>query len=216
MNSRHRYIIFGPQGSGKGTQAEFLAAELGVPHIATGNLFREEVARGTVLGKRIATDMEAGKLMSNEDTNVLLSAELKRSGGEGHILDGYPRTLAQAEYLAALAPPTKAILLEFEDDEAIRRISGRRHCSKGDHVYHLIFNPPQKPGVCDVCGGSLFTRADDQEESIRTRLKTYHELTEPLVDYYEAKKKLVRIPAAGSIEEVKKAIRKALGFSDEK
>lgn len=209
-----RYVFFGPQGSGKGTQAELLAEELGIPHIATGDLFRDEVARETDLGRRIASDIDSGKLMPDEDANRLLVAELSRLGPEtGYVLDGYPRTIAQAEFLESIAPPEKAVLLEVNDDESVRRIGGRRVCTKCRHVYHLEYQPPKNPTICDLCGGALIIRGDDKEEAIRARLVTYHAVTEPLARFYDERGKLLRVPATGMIYEVKVHIHHALGHT---
>lgn len=189
-----------------------MAESLEVPHIATGDLFRDEVARGTELGKRIEADIDAGKLMPDEDAVALVKAELARDGGSQYVLDGYPRTVPQAVALDSLATPQRVVLLELSDDEAVSRISGRRVCVKCKHAYHLEYHPSKDPKVCDNCGGELTVRGDDKESAIRERLSLYHSVTEPIADYYEAQGKLVRVSAHGTIFEVKTSIHRALGL----
>lgn len=210
MGQLHRYIIFGPQGSGKGTQAELLAESLAIPHIASGDLFRDEVAHGTELGKRIAADIETGKLMPDEDANTLIKSKIERHEEKAYVLDGYPRTKTQAEFLDSIAAPTHVVLLELDDEESVRRIGGRRVCPTCKHVYHLIYHPSKVIDVCDECGGALVIRGDDKEQAIRERLRLYHEVTEPVASYYEAQNKLSRVSAVGSIFEVKMVLDRAL------
>jgi adenylate kinase len=213
MPRNHRYVLFGPQGSGKGTQAEFLATELKVPHLATGDLLREEVARGTALGVKISETITRGALVSDEDTNSLLVNRLEELGQDtGYVLDGYPRTLNQTQFLENLFPPVQVIMLELNDEEAVTRINGRRICPNCHQVYHIKYQPPLHENKCDVCGATLEIRGDDREEAVRQRLQLYHALTEPIAEYYESLGKLSRLSAAGTIAEIRVAIREKLGL----
>ena len=209
----HRYVIFGPQGSGKGTQAELLAAELNIPHIASGDLLRVEVARHTALGKRLADDINKGHLIPDKEAIALLTHELNRPEAiRGYVLDGFPRTLVQAYFLEEFAPPVRVIMLELNDEDAVKRLSGRRICSNCQTAYHLQYQPPKNEKKCDSCGGELITRADDSEAAVKARLAFYHSLTEPMADYYADLNKLIRLSALGTIYEVKVEIKKLLGI----
>ena len=207
MTTNHRYIFLGPQGSGKGTQADMLAAKLMVPHLSTGQLFRQAVAEGTVLGQRIADGLAAGELVADEVTNELIADWLKTpSAAAGFILDGYPRNLAQAEFLDGLTPLERVVLLELTDNEAVKRLSSRLHCPQCGRMYNTISFPPHAAGRCDACGTTLVRRDDDTEEAIRERLRLYHQETEPLVRYYEEQGLLLRVDGEPQTEEVSAAI----------
>lgn len=202
----------GPQGSGKGTQAKALAAKLGVPHISTGDIFRQAMNENSELGQKVKAVVDKGILMPDDITNQVVLAKIKDK--TGFILDGYPRNLAQAEFLDTVAPKVRVIDLELTDDEAVVRIAGRWNCSVCGAVYHLKYSPPQREGLCDQCGGLLKQRADDVPEVIRQRLQTYHQATEPLLDYYRERGRLLVIDGAPPIEEVTRSIIKNLDIKN--
>ena len=210
-------ILLGPPGAGKGTQAKMLAAELRVPHISTGDMFRDHKARGTELGKKVQAIMDSGGLVTDDVTNAMVKDRLERPDvANGFILDGYPRTVAQADYLGQLLASTRRgppRVLSYEVPEAvlIDRMSGRRSCPKCGAVYHVTENPPRKAGVCDRDGEKLVQRADDQPETVRKRLQEYAAKTEPLRRYYQAKGLLAEIPGVGVPEAILAQTRRALG-----
>ncbi len=208
-----QFIIIGPQGSGKGTQAKALAERLGVPHISTGDMFRDNSARATPLGVQAKVLIDRGVLVPDELTNALVQARLAEAdAASGFVLDGYPRNLRQAEFLRTLAPGVKAIVLELSDQAAVERIAGRRVCAKCAAGYHLQFQPPLQADVCDRCGGTLVQRSDDSEPVVRARLTTYHRTTEPLLDYYRGLGKLITIDGAPAIVTVTKNLMQTLGL----
>jgi adenylate kinase len=216
----YNIITLGAQGSGKGTQAELLAARLGVPAISTGNLFRAEIEKNTGLGKEIADYVESGDLVPPAIVDQLISERISEDDAvHGFILDGFPRNVTQAEALDSIMDKlgrslTDAIYIRLSDEEAMRRLSGRRVCSNNDceSSYHVEFHPPQKdPNKCDRCGFELVQRDDDVPEKIRHRLELYHEETAPLVDYYRVKGLLREIDGERTITEVESAIAAAIG-----
>ena len=208
----HRYVFLGPPGSGKGTQAQALAQALQVPHISTGEMFRAAVAAQGELGKRIDGLLKAGQLVPDNVTNELIAERLQQPGAtSGFILDGYPRSLVQAEFLSQLAPDTQALLIDLPDAEAVRRIAGRRTCLKCGAVYHLNYQPPQQTDVCDKCGSALEQRNDQTEAVVKERLLIYHQQTEPLVEYYRQRGVLGTVDGSPAIPEVTARIRAALG-----
>ena len=208
----YRYVFLGPPGSGKGTQAQALAQALQVPHISTGEMFRAAVAAQGELGKRIDGLLKAGQLVPDNVTNELIAERLQQPGAtSGFILDGYPRSLVQAEFLSQLAPDTQALLIDLPDAEAVRRIAGRRTCLKCGAVYHLNYQPPQQTDVCDKCGSALEQRNDQTEAVLKERLLIYHQQTEPLVEYYRQRGVLVTVDGSPAIPEVTARIRAALG-----
>jgi len=212
-NHFKQWVFLGPPGSGKGTQAETLAQRLGVPHISTGDIFRDHIARRTALGLEIDSILRQGRLVPDEVTNKIVAERLQQPDAKiGFVLDGYPRNLAQAEFLASLAPQAKAVLLELPDEEAVRRISRRWTCVKCQEVYHLDYKPPQKPGACDVCGGELGQRTDQRAEVVQDRLLIYHREVDPLLSYYEGRGELLRIDGRPSIPEVTANLASALGL----
>lgn len=202
----HRYVFLGPQGSGKGTQAKQLAHELGVPHVSSGHIFRQEMAKGTALGEKVRAAIVAGHLVPDAETNGVIQDLVRRD--TGYVLDGYPRNLVQARFLEYFARPLRVILLTLTDDEALQRLGGRLACTICGDMYHVVHRRPAIEGKCDRCGGSLETRADDTEAAIRQRLRLYHEHTEPLIDFYADR--LLTIDAAASILEVGARIREGL------
>jgi adenylate kinase len=209
-------ILLGPPGSGKGTQGERLQADFRLPYYATGDILRAAVRDGTDLARKAKAHMDRGDLVP-DDVIIGVIAERVESpeAADGFILDGFPRTTAQAEALDEAMDRlgrelTAAILIEVSDEEVVRRLSGRRTCVKGGHIFHLDFDPPKKEGVCDVCGGELVVRDDDKPDVVRHRLEEYHSKTEPLVSYYQDKGILRRVDGDHPPEEVSDRIRALL------
>jgi adenylate kinase len=187
-NKRLCAVIFGPQGSGKGTQGELLADRFDIPLVGAGDLFRAEIARGSQLGKLAQTSVEAGMLAPDELVNGIMSRQLKTLDlTKGFLLDGYPRNVEQAQNLQRILPPNVAIEIKLQDDTAVKRLASRRQCSRCKAVYSMTSVPPVKPGICSLCGGKLIKRDDDNEKTIRARLATYHFMTAPLSRYYREK-----------------------------
>jgi adenylate kinase len=203
-----RLVLVGPPGAGKGTQAEFIAAHLCAPKISTGDLFRFNVGQGTPLGVEAKKYMDAGQLVPDEITINMVRQRLSEpDAADGFLLDGFPRNVPQAEVLDDMLKELGVkidVVLELvvEDDEVIRRLSGRRTCRGCGKIWHVEFDPVTVSGVCDRCDGQLFQRDDDKPETIAKRLEVYHEQTEPLVDFYSAQGKLVGIDATGPVEDV--------------
>ena len=203
-----RLVLVGPPGAGKGTQAEFIAAHLAVPKISTGDIFRANVASGTPLGQQAKRYMDAGQLVPDEVTiNMVRERLAETDASDGFLLDGFPRTVPQAtaldKLLADLGTGLDLVLeLVVEDDEVIRRLSGRRTCRGCGKVWHVEFDPPTVGDICDRCGGELFQRDDDKAETIAERLRVYGRDTAPLIQYYGAQNRLVGIDATGPVEDV--------------
>ncbi|MCX3285587.1 adenylate kinase [Streptomyces sp. NEAU-H22] len=212
-----RIVLVGPPGAGKGTQAAFLAKNLSIPHISTGDLFRANISRQTELGKLAKSYMDAGNLVPDEVTIAMAKDRMEQPDAEnGFLLDGFPRNVSQAEALDELLETESmqldAVLdLEVPEDEVVKRIAGRRICrNDSSHVFHVTYKQPAKDGVCDVCGGELYQRDDDSEETVRTRLEVYHTQTEPIIDYYKAQGLVVTISALGKVEDVTTRAMEAL------
>jgi adenylate kinase len=212
-----RIVLVGPPGAGKGTQAAFLAQNLSIPHISTGDLFRANISRQTELGKLAKSYMDAGNLVPDEVTIAMAKDRMEQPDAEGgFLLDGFPRNVSQAEALDELLETESmqldAVLdLEVPEDEVVKRIAGRRICrNDSSHVFHVTNKQPAKDGVCDVCGGELYQRDDDSEETVRTRLEVYHTQTEPIIDYYKAQGLVVTISALGKVEDVTRRAMEAL------
>ncbi|WP_377270846.1 adenylate kinase [Peterkaempfera sp. SMS 1(5)a] len=212
-----RIVLVGPPGAGKGTQAHLLAKTLSIPHISTGDLFRANISQGTPLGLEAKAYMDAGKLVPDEITIGMAKDRMSQpDAAKGFLLDGFPRNLGQAkaldEILADAGIALDGVLdLEVPEDEVVRRIAGRRLCrNDGSHVFHVDYNPPAQPGVCDECGGELYQRTDDTEEKVRVRLEEYHSKTEPIIGYYADQGLLVTIPALGKVSEVTERAIEAL------
>ncbi|MEU3605302.1 adenylate kinase [Streptomyces sp. NPDC035033] len=204
-----RIVLVGPPGAGKGTQAAYLAQNLAIPHISTGDLFRANISQGTALGQEAQSYMKAGQLVPDSVTIGMAKDRMEQSDAEGgFLLDGFPRNVAQAEALDDILKEggvqLDAVLdLEVPEDEVVKRIAGRRICRNDSaHVYHVTYNAPKTEGVCDVCGGELYQREDDSEETVRRRLEVYHTETEPIIDYYRAQNLVVTISALGKVDEV--------------
>ncbi|MFA5021622.1 MAG: nucleoside monophosphate kinase, partial [Patescibacteria group bacterium] len=180
-----RIIIFGPQGSGKGTQAELIARRHGLPYISTGDIFRYHLKNQTELGKKVFTYVNAGHLVPDELTNKIVAERINQPDcRNGFVLDGYPRNKSQLDYLNTITKIDFAIAIELDDKTAIKRLAGRLACKCG-LSYHLQHNPPKQPGICDKCGGQLFKRDDDKPEAIKKRLEIYHQETKPLLAVYD-------------------------------
>ncbi|MER5208477.1 adenylate kinase [Streptomyces sp. NPDC002825] len=204
-----RIVLVGPPGAGKGTQAAYLAKNLGIPHISTGDLFRANISQGTPLGVEAQSYMKAGQLVPDSVTIGMAEDRMRQADAEGgFLLDGFPRNVAQAQALDAFLKSggieLDAVLdLEVPEDEVVKRIAGRRICRKDSaHVFHVTYNAPKTEGVCDVCGGELYQRDDDTEETVRKRLAVYHTETEPIIDYYRAQNLVETISALGKVDEV--------------
>jgi adenylate kinase len=209
-------ILLGPPGAGKGTQAERLVGDFDLPYYATGDILRGAVKEGTELGRQAKEFMDRGDLVPDE---VICGVIVERIDSpealDGFLLDGFPRTLPQAEALEQALDPlgrrlTAVLSIEVDDDEVVRRLSGRRVCERNGHPYHVDFDPPKNPGFCDQDGSPLIQRDDDREETIKHRLDVFHEQTEPLVDHYEAKGLLRRFDGSRSPDEVHAHIRATL------
>jgi adenylate kinase len=203
-----RIVLVGPPGAGKGTQAQFLASHFAIPKISTGDIFRSNVSQGTPLGLEAKKYMDAGDLVPDEVTIAMVRDRLGAEDAQaGFLLDGFPRTVPQAQeleaMLAELGSPLDVVLeLVVDDEEVVRRLSGRRTCRSCNHVWHVDFDPPSRPDVCDHCGGQLFQRDDDRPETIRRRLEVYAVQTAPLVGYYADVGLLVGIDSTGPVEDV--------------
>ncbi|HEY0280766.1 MAG TPA: adenylate kinase [Solirubrobacterales bacterium] len=206
-------VLLGPPGSGKGTQGERLNADLHLPYYATGDILRGAVRDETELGKSAKAFMDAGDLVPDELIVGIIAERIDSAEArEGFILDGFPRTTPQAEALDAKLGElgrevSSVLLIDVSDDEVVRRLGGRRTCEAEGHVYHVEFNPPKVEGVCDIDGSPLVVRDDDKPDVIRKRLATYHEKTEPLVTYYDAKGVLERVDGAREPAEVTSDLR---------
>jgi adenylate kinase len=203
-----RLVLVGPPGAGKGTQAQFIASHFAVPKISTGDIFRANVSEGTELGIEARKYMDAGDLVPDEVTIAMVQDRLSYDDvSEGFLLDGFPRTVHQAEVLDGMLAERGVavdVVLELvvDDEEVVRRLSGRRTCRRCGHVWHVDFDPPADEGTCDRCSGELFQRDDDSEDTIRHRLDVYADQTSPLIGYYGDKGLLRGVDATGPVEDV--------------
>jgi adenylate kinase len=218
-----KLIFIGPPGSGKGTQAKRLASRFGIPHISTGDMLREAVAAGTPVGQQAASIMAAGQLVPDDLMIAMIDDRLARPDAEkGFILDGFPRTLVQAEKLETLLQPAAAdgagngkgdlqvLQLLVPDDAIVRRITLRRTCAQCGAIYHLENSPPAVDSVCDRCGAEVIARPDDTEEAVRKRLESFHRQTMPVATYYKSKQILREVDGIGPVDEVFERIEQSL------
>jgi adenylate kinase len=209
-------IFMGPPGAGKGTQAERIVSEFGIPHISTGDMFRAAIKEGTPLGLEAKSYMDQGKLVPDDVTIGIVRERLsKPDTKQGALMDGFPRTVAQAEALDSMVQElgTKidhVINLEVDRDQLLARLTGRRVCKSCGATYHVVFNPPAKDGICDKCGGELYQRADDTAETVATRLDVYFKQTAPLLEYYAGKGVLRSVNGEAGIEDVYREISEIL------
>jgi adenylate kinase len=212
-----RLILLGPPGAGKGTQAKFLVERLRIPQVSTGDMLRAAVAAGTALGRQAKQYMDQGSLVPDE---VIIGLVRERLGqpdcARGYILDGFPRTVAQAEALGKTLEALSASLdhvlsLEVPEEDLVARIAGRRTCRSCGAMYHVRFSPTRTDGRCDACGGETYQRDDDREETVRRRLKVYAEQTAPLIRFYQGRGLLRRIPGTGEVADILQRITDALG-----
>lgn len=217
-----RIVLVGPPGAGKGTQAAFLAQNLSIPHISTGDLFRANISKQTELGKLAKSYMDKGELVPDEVTIAMAKDRMEQPDAvNGFLLDGFPRNVSQAEALDEMLQHEDMKLdgvldLEVPEKEVVKRIAGRRICRNDSaHVFHVSYKAPEREDVCDVCGGELYQRDDDSEETVRKRLEVYHTQTEPIIDYYKAQGLVVTISALGKVEEVTGRAMEALKREDD-
>ena len=209
-----KLILLGAPGAGKGTQAEILSRELGIPTISTGNILRAAMKAGTEVGLKAKAYVEAGKLVPDDVIIGIIRERLSQDDcRDGYILDGVPRTIGQAETMESMGIKIDcALSIEVDDDVIVDRMSGRRTCKDCSQTFHVVNNPPKNEGVCDSCGGELTIRKDDAPETVKARLATYHKETEPLKDFYAERGLLRTVDNQPTIELTTAEIKKALGI----
>lgn len=211
-----KIVMLGAPGAGKGTQASMIAENFGIPHISTGDIFRANIKNGTELGKEAKAYMDKGELVPDELTvRLLLDRVAQDDCKDGYVLDGFPRTIPQAEVLEKELEKTgdkidKAVNVDVPDENIVRRMSGRRACLKCGATYHIVHIPPKKEGICDVCGSELVLRDDDKEETVKNRLEVYHKQTSPLIDFYSKRNVLETVDGTKDSKEVFEDIKKIL------
>jgi adenylate kinase len=212
-----KIVMLGAPGAGKGTQAKMIAEQYGIPHVSTGDIFRMNVKNGTALGMEAKAYMDKGELVPDELTvRILLDRVAQEDCKNGYVLDGFPRTIPQAEVLDAELTKLGdaidyAINVDVPDENIIRRMSGRRACVGCGATYHIVHIPPKKEGICDKCGGELILRDDDKEETVKNRLNVYHAQTQPLIDFYTGKGVLKTVDGTVDSADVFAAIKSILG-----
>ncbi|MGI6178298.1 MAG: adenylate kinase [Eubacterium sp.] len=212
-----RTVLLGPPGAGKGTQAVRITEKYGIPHISTGDIFRDNIKRQTELGKKAQEYTSKGELVPDDlVVEIATSRLLEDDCRNGFLLDGFPRTVYQAEKLDEFLESRgqkldKVIDIQVADDELLTRLTGRRVCRQCGASYHVVNMPPKKEGVCDICGGELYQRADDTEETVKNRIEVYKNQTAPLTDYYTARGNIAAIDGAGDPDDIFKEIVAALG-----
>jgi adenylate kinase len=209
-------VLLGPPGAGKGTQAEILSEKLGLAHVSSGDLFRENIKNQTELGKLAKSYMDRGDLVPDDVTIAMVRDRLSRPDcAKGALLDGYPRTPAQAEALGKMLGDLGGKVdvvpyIRVDEEELVRRLSGRWTCRTQGHIYHEVSNPPKKAGVCDIDGSELYQREDDKRETVQRRIKVYFEQTAPLIDYFRKTGSLAEVDGAQSIEQVTQDLMTAI------
>ncbi len=213
-----RIVLLGAPGAGKGTQAKLISERLTIPHISTGDIFRANIKGNTALGIKAKSYIDKGELVPDELTVEIVKDRLSNPDcAKGFILDGFPRTIPQAEYLDKVLSEMNinldvTLLINVKDEDIIERMSGRRVCTGCGASYHVTFNPPKTDGICDTCNSSVVQRADDAAETVLNRLETYHKQTQPLISYYEKQGKLSVAEGAEEVEETTARVMKALGI----
>ena len=213
MNQYAKLIFLGPPGAGKGTLAAKAVDIVNVPHISTGNIFRAAIAAASPLGIKVKNILDSGALVDDETTIGLVKERLAEGDAQnGYILDGFPRTIPQAEALAAFSRVDRVINFDIPDTAVVERLGGRRTCRGCGANFHIVFSKPKQEHICDHCGGELYTRDDDRETAIKKRLDVYREQTAPLIDYYRKKDLLVDIDGRPAVETVVENFRKCLGL----
>ncbi|OFW66805.1 MAG: adenylate kinase [Actinobacteria bacterium RBG_13_63_9] len=206
------FVFLGPQGSGKGTVIGKIKDEFQVPHISTGDMFREALKTGTEFGLKAKEYMNRGELVPDQVTCGMVKERIARSDcDQGFMLDGFPRNRAQAEALSKITTIDKAVLLDVPEEVSLKRLSGRRQCRQCASIFHLEFVPPKREGVCDKCGGELYQRDDDKPEAIKERLETYRRETPPIIDYYEKGGVLTRVDGSAQVDAVVSRLLERLG-----
>ncbi|MCR4936966.1 MAG: adenylate kinase [Lachnospiraceae bacterium] len=212
-----KLVMLGAPGAGKGTQANMIAEKYGIPHISTGDIFRANIKEGTDLGKEAKSYMDKGELVPDELTvRLLLDRVSKDDCKDGYVLDGFPRTIPQAEVLEKELEKNgdridKAVNVDVPDENIVNRMSGRRACLKCGATYHIVHIPPRKEGICDTCGSELVQRDDDKEETVKNRLKVYHDQTAPLIEFYSSRNVLETVDGTKPSEDVFANICSILG-----
>jgi adenylate kinase len=213
-------VLLGPPGAGKGTQAKAISGKMGLPHVSSGDIFRENLKEKTVLGDLAAGYINKGELVPDDVTVAMIRERLSRPDCiEGALLDGFPRTPAQADALAQIASELGGIVkavpyIHVPEAELIERLTGRWTCRAHGHVFHEKYNPPQKPGICDFDGSELYQREDDQPETVKRRIRVFLEQTEPLIAYYRERELLLEINGSQPIEEVTRQLLSALSTEE--
>jgi len=208
-----KLILLGAPGAGKGTQAEVIRDRLGIPQISTGNIIREEIKKGSELGLKVKSVVESGNLVSDELVIALVQERLKADDCKnGYILDGFPRSIKQAEALSQFADIDTVLEIHVPDEKIIERMSGRRSCPACGATFHVLYNAPKVEGKCDTCGADLTIRRDDNPEVVRDRLKVYHEQTEPLIAFYKAQGKVKTVIGQEELADTTKLTIEALGL----
>ncbi len=207
-----KLILLGAPGAGKGTQAEFISEKCNIPTISTGNIIRAALKNGTEMGLVAKSYIDAGSLVPDDVVIGIVKERLSEKDCEnGYILDGFPRTIPQAQALDNMGDTVDKVLsIEVDDEEIVKRMSGRRVCEKCGASYHTEYKKPEKEGVCNLCGGNLVIRKDDEPSTVLNRLEVYHEQTEPLMAYYEKQGKLISVKGMDTVEKTTKAVFKAL------
>lgn len=208
-----KLVLLGPSGAGKGTQAKNLSRKYGILHISTGDILRDHMKRQTEIGRKIEHIMDKGKLVSDSIVINMVKERVRMEDAQnGFILDGFPRTLYQAEVLESIVGQFNGVVaINLDDEIIIKRMSGRYSCPECGSVYHVNFYPPKEQGICDVCGSDLIQREDDKETTVINRLKLYHEMTEPIKSFFKHKNLLIEVDGIGEASEVTKNIIEKLG-----